>query len=118
MDAEHGALGDESVHNAVAAISGLGVSPIIRVRSPLHDTIKRALDTGAHGIMVPQINNAEQAKAVVASSRFPPQGVRGQGSAFSAVGHGLTTPEYMISANQTNMVTVEPRGNFSTTLLR
>lgn len=80
VDAEHGALGDESVHNAVAAISGLGVSPIVRVRSPAHDIIKRALDTGAHGIMVPQINNAEQAKVVVASSRFPPQGIRGQGS--------------------------------------
>lgn len=107
MDAEHGALGDESVHNAVAAISGLGVSPIVRVRSPAHDVVKRALDTGAHGIMVPQINNAEQAKAVVASSRFPPQGVRGQGSAFSAIGHGITIPEYMSSANQTIIVIIQ-----------
>jgi 4-hydroxy-2-oxoheptanedioate aldolase len=111
IDAEHGALGDESVHNSVAAISALGVSPIIRVRGPAHDILKRALDTGAHGIMVPQINNAEEAKAVAASSRFPPQGVRGQGSAFPAIGHGLTTPEYMKSANQTiiTMIQIETK---------
>lgn len=111
IDAEHGALGDESVHNSVAAISALGVSPIIRVRGPAHIILKRALDTGAHGIMVPQINNAEEARAVAASSRFPPQGVHGQGSAFPAIGHGLTTPEYMKSTNQTiiTMIQIETK---------
>lgn len=51
--------------------------------------------------MVPQINTAEEAAQVVQYSKFPPQGLRGQGSAFPAIGHGLTTPEYMLSANQT-----------------
>ncbi|KAF5857404.1 hypothetical protein ETB97_005788 [Aspergillus alliaceus] len=46
------------------------------------DLIKRALDAGAHGIVVPQINTAEEDKAVVSHSKFPPQGLRGQGSAF------------------------------------
>jgi 4-hydroxy-2-oxoheptanedioate aldolase len=111
IDCEHGNIGDDSMHNAVAAISALGVSPIIRIRGPAHDIIKRALDTGAHGIMVPQINNAEEARQIVQSSKFPPQGVRGQGSAFPAIGHGLTTPEYMISANETilTMIQIETR---------
>ncbi|GAB1198529.1 Pyruvate/Phosphoenolpyruvate kinase-like domain-containing protein [Aspergillus pseudonomiae] len=111
IDCEHGHIGDDSMHNSVSAISALGVSPIIRIRGPAHDIIKRALDTGAHGIMVPQINNAEEAQQIVASSKFPPQGVRGQGSAFPAIGHGLTTPEYMISANETilTMIQIETR---------
>ncbi|KAJ3580483.1 hypothetical protein NPX13_g73 [Xylaria arbuscula] len=111
IDCEHGHVGDDSMHNSVAAISALNVSPIIRIRGPTHDIIKRALDTGAHGIMVPQVNNAEEAKQVVASSKFPPQGVRGQGSAFPAIGHGLTTPEYMKSANETivTMLQIETR---------
>ncbi|KAL4742507.1 Pyruvate/Phosphoenolpyruvate kinase-like domain-containing protein [Aspergillus similis] len=111
IDCEHGHISDDSMHNAVAAISALGVSPIIRIRGPAHDIIKRALDTGAHGIMVPQINNADEARAIVASSKFPPQGVRGQGSAFPAIGHGLTTPEYMVSANETiiTMIQIETR---------
>ena len=93
IDCEHGHISDDSMHNSVAAISALGVSPIIRIRGPAHDILKRALDTGAHGVMVPQVNTAEEAAAIVASSKFPPQGVRGQGSAFPAIGHGLTTPE-------------------------
>lgn len=111
IDCEHGHIGDDAMHNSVAAISSLGVSPIIRIRGPAHDIIKRALDTGAHGIMVPQINNAEEARQIVASSKFPPQGVRGQGSAFPAIGHGLTTPEYMRSANETivSMIQIETR---------
>lgn len=111
IDCEHGNIGDDSMHNAVAAISALGVSPIIRIRGPTHDIIKRALDTGAHGIMVPQINTLEEAEQVVASSKFPPQGVRGQGSAFPAIAHGLTTPEYMRSANETiiTMIQIETR---------
>lgn len=111
IDCEHGHIGDEAMHNSVAAISTLGVSPVIRIRGPAHDILKRALDTGAHGIMVPQINNADEARQVVASSKFPPQGVRGQGSAFPAIGHGLTTPEYMKSANETivTMIQIETR---------
>lgn len=111
IDCEHGHIGDDAMHNSVAAISSLGVSPIIRIRGPAHDIIKRALDTGAHGIMVPQINNAEEAEQIVASSKFPPQGNRGQGSAFPAIGHGLTTPEYMKTANETiiTMIQIETR---------
>ncbi|RHZ70293.1 hypothetical protein CDV55_103740 [Aspergillus turcosus] len=111
IDCEHGHISDDAMHNAVAAISALGVSPIIRIRGPAHDIIKRALDTGAHGIMVPQVNTADEARQVVASAKFPPQGVRGQGSAFPAIGHGLTTPEYMVSANETilTMIQIETR---------
>jgi 4-hydroxy-2-oxoheptanedioate aldolase len=111
IDCEHGHIADDAMHNSVAAISSLEVSPIIRIRGPAHDTIKRALDTGAHGIMVPQINNAEEAEQIVASSKFPPQGIRGQGSAFPAIGHGLTTPEYMKTANETiiTMIQIETR---------
>lgn len=107
IDCEHGNIGDDSMHNAVAAISAQGVSPIIRVRGVTHDILKRALDTGAHGILVPQVNTAEEAQQVVDSAKFPPQGVRGQGSAFPAIGHGLTTPEYMKSANETILTMIQ-----------
>lgn len=111
IDCEHGHIGDEAMHNSVAAVAALGASPIIRIRGPAHDIIKRALDTGAHGIMVPQINTADEAAQIVASAKFPPQGVRGQGSAFPAIGFGLTTPQYMQVANETlvTMIQIETR---------
>ncbi|KAI4717891.1 hypothetical protein E4T48_05894 [Aureobasidium sp. EXF-10727] len=63
--------------------------------------IKRALDAGAHGLVVPQINSAVEANEVVANVKFPPQGKRGQGSAFPAIAHGIDMATYMRQANET-----------------
>lgn len=54
------------------------------------------------GILVPMINTADEARAVVAKTKFPPVGIRGQGSPFACFGHGLATPaEYVARANDT-----------------
>lgn len=57
--------------------------------------------------MVPQINTAAEAAAVVSYSKFPPLGVRGQGSAFPALTHGIDTPTYMKTANETLITCVQ-----------
>ncbi|ODO01984.1 2,4-dihydroxyhept-2-ene-1,7-dioic acid aldolase [Cryptococcus wingfieldii CBS 7118] len=98
IDCEHGHFSDDQMHNSVSAIAALGRCPIIRVRGPQPDLLKRALDTGAHALMVPMINTAEEAAEVVKFSKFPPQGLRGQ---------GLTLPEYMKSANETILTIVQ-----------
>lgn len=76
-------MSDDSMHEAVAAIAACGVSPIVRVQEGQHWMIKRALDAGAHGIIVPLLQTAEEARNIVKFSRFPPQGNRGLGSALS-----------------------------------
>ncbi|KAJ5316734.1 2-4-dihydroxyhept-2-ene-1-7-dioic acid aldolase [Penicillium antarcticum] len=101
IDCEHGHISDDSMHSATAAIAAMGVSPLVRLRMTHSDLVKRALDAGAHGIVVPQINTADEARAVVACSKFPPQGFRGQGSAFPAITHGIDIPTYLKSANET-----------------
>ncbi|WWC65482.1 uncharacterized protein I303_108100 [Kwoniella dejecticola CBS 10117] len=105
VDCEHGNIGDSEMHDSVNAVASCGASPIVRVRGTDPTLIKRALDTGAHGLMIPMINTADQAKEVVRASKFPPMGVRGQGSPFSASAHGLTTPEYLKYANR-NLLTI------------
>ncbi|KAJ5172206.1 Pyruvate/Phosphoenolpyruvate kinase-like domain-containing protein [Penicillium capsulatum] len=107
IDCEHGHISDDSMHSSTAAIAALGVSPLVRLRMTHPDLIKRALDAGAHGIVVPQINTAEEARAVVQCSKFPPQGVRGQGSAFPAIAHGIDLPTYMRTANETLITCVQ-----------
>ncbi|WRT68166.1 uncharacterized protein IL334_005141 [Kwoniella shivajii] len=57
------------------------------------------------GLMIPMINTADQARAVVQASKFPPNGVRGQGSPFASTAHGMTTPEYLSTANR-NVLTI------------
>lgn len=59
--------------------------------------------------MVPQINTAAEAAQVVQFSKFPPMGLRGQGSPFAALAHNTSTPEYlkMANANILTMVQIE-----------
>ncbi|KAM0217529.1 hypothetical protein ACHAQD_007272 [Fusarium lateritium] len=95
------------MHNSVAAIASQGISPLIRIRMTHSDLIKRALDAGAHGIIVPMINTAEDAKAVVQSAKFPPQGLRGQGSAFPGFAFGIDIPTYIKTANETILICLQ-----------
>ncbi|KAH3506129.1 hypothetical protein KXV55_004251 [Aspergillus fumigatus] len=107
IDCEHGHISDDSMHSATAAIAAMGVSPLVRLRMAHSDLIKRALDAGAHGIVVPQISTADEARAVVSYSKFPPQGLRGQGSAFPALAHGIDLPTYLRTANETLITCVQ-----------
>ncbi|OOF93995.1 hypothetical protein ASPCADRAFT_150652 [Aspergillus carbonarius ITEM 5010] len=107
IDCEHGHISDDSMHSATAAIASMGVSPLVRLRMTHSDLIKRALDAGAHGIVVPQINTAEEARSVVSYSKFPPQGLRGQGSAFPALTHGIDIPTYIKTANETLLTCIQ-----------
>ena len=71
--------------------------------------VKRALDAGAHGIIVPLLYTVEDAKNLVQWSKFPPTGKRGFGSPFSMgsfdVKGSLTGFEYMNAAND-NLLTI------------
>ncbi|KAJ5693151.1 2-4-dihydroxyhept-2-ene-1-7-dioic acid aldolase [Penicillium macrosclerotiorum] len=107
VNCEHGHISDDSMHSSTAAIAALGVSPLVRLRMTHADLIKRALDAGAHGIVVPQINTAEDAISVVSHSKFPPQGVRGQGSSFPAIAHATDISTYMKTANETLITCVQ-----------
>lgn len=57
--------------------------------------------------MVPQINTAEEARVVVSYSKFPPQGVRGQGSMFPGIAHGIDIPTYLRTANETTLICLQ-----------
>ncbi|THX87790.1 2,4-dihydroxyhept-2-ene-1,7-dioic acid aldolase [Aureobasidium pullulans] len=107
VDTEHGNISDSAMHESVAAIASCNVSPIVRTVSNEGWMIKRALDAGAHGIVIPQLNTAEEASAVVKAAKFPPQGIRGFGSPFamerfvlkSGSGEPVSAAEYLQQAN-------------------
>ncbi|KAM0242656.1 hypothetical protein ACHAPO_001078 [Fusarium lateritium] len=97
VDCEHGNIDDGTMHDAVPAIAALGVSPIVRLPDMQGWMVKRALDSGAHGvsigsckvmiqhtdsdkIVVPLLRTPEEARQLVQSAKFPPQGRRGFGS--------------------------------------
>lgn len=105
LDAEHGSM---SPANIQRVMQGAGRQMPCLVRLPLGDpvSIKKALDIGAAGIIVPMVNTAEQASGVVRQSKFPPQGVRGVGLG-RASGYGLSFQEYVEQANEDTAVVVQ-----------
>lgn len=56
---------------------------------------------------MPQINTVDDAKAVVANSKFPLQGLRGQGLAFPGIAHSIDIPNYMETANETIIICLQ-----------
>jgi 2-keto-3-deoxy-L-rhamnonate aldolase RhmA len=76
IDMEHNSMSMDTAAQICAAALGVGVAPLIRV--PAHDSFHstRLLDAGAQGIVIPHVDNAEQARRVVDFCRFPPLGHR------------------------------------------
>src|SRR5262245_31993576 len=105
VDAEHGPLETRELLGILQAV-GDKAACIVRVSEPAELPIKKALDLGAHGIIVPQVNTAEQAADVVRFARYAPEGARGVGLA-RAHGYGLEFKEYVESANREIAVVVQ-----------
>ncbi|EXJ80156.1 2,4-dihydroxyhept-2-ene-1,7-dioic acid aldolase [Capronia coronata CBS 617.96] len=83
IDCEHGNIADNEMHHSVHAVAGCGASPIVRLPAMDSWMIKRALDAGAHGVLLPLLRTADDARSIVQACKFPPQGRRGFGSPFS-----------------------------------
>ena len=109
VDMEHAANSIETVENLVRAVDAAGEAvPIVRPPAADPVMIKRVLDTGAGGIMVPRVDSAETAANVVEATQYPPAGVRGT-AAGRASEYGRTFPTYLEEADDalTRIVQVE-----------
>ncbi len=98
IDCEHGAFDAQSAQSLLQAASGR-CACVIRVPSGEDVWIKKALDIGADGIIVPQVNSAQQARDIVQFCKYPPQGSRGVGLS-RAHAYGAKFDEYIQTANQ------------------
>lgn len=77
LDTEHGPVSIENQQNNIRAAEARGAVPIIRLKDSGENTVGKALDIGAYGIQVPQINSAKDAEKVVKFAKFYPYGMRG-----------------------------------------
>lgn len=98
IDMEHSPLDLGDVVHVLQAVSGTRMVPVLRV--PWNDavTFKRVLDAGAQTLLVPFVQNADEARAAVAATRYPPTGVRGM-AAMSRASRFGTTPNFLKTAN-------------------
>lgn len=105
IDGEHGPLQTQDILAMLQAV-GDRTPCLVRVPAAGEAAIKTVLDLGAEGIIVPQVNTAEQAANVVQWARYAPQGSRGVGLA-RAHGYGRRFKEYVETANDRTVVVVQ-----------
>ena len=106
FDWQHGQWTELSLNNALARFLHTDTVPIVRVKGHEPGTINRVLDMGALGVIVPMIENAEQAAAAASPARFPPQGNRSGGGIRLGLIGGGTAQDYFAHANDEVMVIV------------
>jgi len=106
-DTEHGPWSIETVNDMIQGTRGSVASPIIRVVWNDVNAIKRALDTGTFGIIVPWVSSKEDAERAVRYSRYPPEGLRGFGPGRAARAWGITWEEYVELADDEILVAVQ-----------
>lgn len=79
VDAEHGAIDLDTMHNMFVAISTTNTVPMCRVRDNDPSVIKQALDAGAYGVVIPMVNSPEEAERAVKACKYAPEGNRSAG---------------------------------------
>jgi 2-keto-3-deoxy-L-rhamnonate aldolase RhmA len=81
-DMEHAGFSIEQLKAQCAYCRGIGVTPMVRVPRGEYHFLARALDVGAHGVMVPMVDSVEQARAIAEATHYPPKGRRGAAFGF------------------------------------
>ena len=99
IDMEHTPLEMMGVMHLLQALGNTRIVPVVRV--PGHDPVivKRVLDAGATTLMFPFVQDADEARRAVASTRFPPDGTRGMVAMSRASRYGMQ-PHYLQTANR------------------
>jgi 4-hydroxy-2-oxoheptanedioate aldolase len=105
LDMEHGPASFADLQNLIRGAEAAGIVPIVRTSDASEIAIDRALDVGAMGVQVPQIQSAEEAAKVVKAAKFFPLGERGVCRFVRAANYSsMPRDEYFKTANETLVI--------------
>lgn len=107
LDLEHSAIDWSQAAAIFAVVADAGCVPLVRVPEGSHHLIKRVLDAGAWGIVVPMVNTPEQARLAIAAAKYPPEGNRSAGGGMHALGFAASADEYFERANDEILVVLQ-----------
>lgn len=100
VDGEHAPNDIPLILSQLQALAGTPSQPIVRVPIGTDWLIKQVLDLGVQTVLVPMVENADQARALVRATRYPPEGVRGVGAAIARASEFSAIHDYMQTANE------------------
>lgn len=103
IDAEHSAIDLQPLQAMFMALKGSVTLPFVRVPGNDHYYMKRLLDAGCAGVLVPHINSLQDARAAIAACKYPPQGIRGAGRRRPS-DYMRNVKDYFSTANEATFV--------------
>src|ERR1700757_3982796 len=107
VDLEHSLVDWEKATHMFATIADGGCTALARVPANRHDHIKRVLDNGGHGIVVPMVNSRQEALDAVSAALYPPVGTRSVGGSVHALNFGGTGVDYFARANDEVLIVLQ-----------
>jgi 4-hydroxy-2-oxoheptanedioate aldolase len=99
IDAEHSPLSEKDILSCLQAVAPYDINPIVRPVSGDKNVLKRLCDIGVQTFLVPMIDNAKEANAVVSAVQYPPAGTRGLGTSMARAARWNMTLDYLSRAN-------------------
>jgi len=103
LDSEHTPNSYETLQRQMQAMNGSGCIPIVRPQWNDPVVMKRVLDIGAYGVLIPWVNSREEAENAVRYCKYPPEGMRGWGPRRA----GMFDPDYYQTANDELLITIQ-----------
>ncbi len=107
VDMEHTHTDIQTAAMMFGVIADAGCVPLVRVPEGRHDLIKGVLDCGAMGIVAPMVMDAEEARRIVAATKYPPKGNRSVGGGLHAMNYGATAEDYYKHADDEILVVIQ-----------
>ena len=107
VDMEHTHTDIQTAAMMFGVIADAGCVPLVRIPQGRHDYIKMVLDCGAMGIVAPMVMDAEEARTIVAATKYPPRGNRSVGGGLHAMNYGATAEEYYKKADDEILVVIQ-----------
>ncbi len=107
VDMEHTHTDIQTAAFMFGAIADAGCVPLARIPTGKHEYIKMVLDCGAMGIVAPMVMSADEARAIVAATKYPPRGNRSVGGGMHAINFAATAQEYYQKADDEILVIIQ-----------
>lgn len=107
VDLEHSPIDWEQLAVLLGAVADAGCVALARVPANRHDHIKRVLDAGAQGIIVPMVNSVAEAREAVAAAKYPPEGTRSVGGLLGVLNFATFPNDYLDRANAEILVILQ-----------
>jgi 4-hydroxy-2-oxoheptanedioate aldolase len=107
VDVEHSLAGVETTTHIMGAVADAGGVPLVRVPAGRHDHIKRVLDNGGYGIVVPMVMSRQEAQEAVAACLYPPRGNRSVGGSVHALNFGASPADYYAKADDEILIVLQ-----------